>query len=132
MGGLRSLTRKLILSGTTGAVTSFIAQKYNYDFSVIEGMRQTIIASLPVLMLEGHLPEEKDESYLKRFVDWTGNSPYIFPLANAGLLSSLYFLGGSGMEYLTKSDVSQGFTAVNGGLIGLISGIYASTKARHS
>jgi hypothetical protein len=124
--GIKRLINYTVVPAAIGAAAGFAAQKMGYDISAVEGMKQAVMAGLPAAALFSSSSQESmDEAY-----KFCGKHPYTVPALAAGLMAGLYALGGLGMEWLSESDISQGFTSAVGGLEGAVSGMLASTVGR--
>lgn len=124
--GIGRLISYVGIPALVGAGAGVIAHKIGYDFSALEGMRQTVIAALPAAALFSTASREN----LEEWWDWAGDHPYIAPVLAGGFLAGLYYLGGLGMKHLTQSNVSQGFVAIAGGLEGILKGMMSSVIGR--
>ncbi|MBI1969028.1 hypothetical protein HYS49_03900 [Candidatus Woesearchaeota archaeon] len=112
-----------IVPAAFGAVGSFV----DYDISLLEGMRQMIVAGLPMAAFLGSSTKGGSEAVKELAVD----HPYAFPALSAVLFAALYAFGGLGMEALTGTELNQGFTGAVGGLEGLTLGMLFSAAANH-
>lgn len=124
--GIKRIINYIIAPAIIGGGVGFAAQKMGYDISAVEGMKQAVMAGLPIAVLSNSINQES----MDEVDEFCGEHPYLVPVLAAGLMAGLYYLGGMGMEWLSKSDISQGFTSVVGGLEGAIFGMWASTAGR--
>ncbi len=128
--GFRKLMSYTIVPAAVGAGAGFIAQKMGYDISALDGMRQLVMAGLPWAALEASFPKDNNyNDYNNEFDDYAADHPYLAPALSALGCVALFSVGGVAMEAFSRMVISQPFTAVAGGLTGMVEGMISSTKS---
>lgn len=120
MGITRRTISNIVVPAAVGAVAGYVAQKMGYDLSALEGLKQTVIAGLPLLAIYA-IPDNKTGKEIKEeTLEIAVNHPCLFSIVAVLVSSASNYLGGLGMEWLSGHDINQGFTATTGGIEGLI------------
>jgi len=123
---LKRIFHHVVVPVASGATVAYIAQKTGHDIFLVEGMKQSVISGLPILVLASNRKDTISDNELERM----GNMPYLLPAIMIGYCALLRFVGSYGAELVSDKEISQSFVSIVGGLEGLVAGVYYSTKGR--
>ena len=130
--GLRKFLSYTVIPASVGAALGYVAQQMGYDISPIEGAKQLFLSGLPFAALETVRIRRRNDPVLTPTPDYddaASKHPYSLPLIIGGIEAAALSLGGLGMEWLTNTDMNNGFIAVGGAVDGLIQGGFTSVCA---
>ncbi len=120
----------LATTATIGGVLGYVANKYGYDIGAVEGMKQSVLSYLPLMLLNNLIDRKEEGKDFYEIAKWLGNSPYLGPLVFGVLGAAIFPISGYFMEHLTDKNINLGFVTAVGGLDSLLEGMVASKASR--